>query len=363
MNKYILLFGIILAAFLNTEGKDYNYFDASSFTVTNKAQSDAPVYSRLNVDKYPDLNAKLRRFFRHSTGIGLRFRTDSPSIRAIWTVPDTEHLTNAPAIATKGLDLYIRDEKSGKWLWAGYGSPEYVGKEGNRTLVDNMEWGMKECLLYLPVFQSLDSLRIGIEKGYVIESDGGFVRAPIVAMGSSFTHGNSVSRPGMAWPQQLSRMIGIDVANLGTSGVCKLEPVLADIIADTDADMFIFDTFSNPTAQEVRERFVPFVKRIREKHPETPLVFLKTFHRENTNFDLKKRKVEEDRTAAAEEELAKVMKTDRNIYYFSPGLYSGDDHETTCDGTHPSDLGYHRAAENISKKLKPLLKKYKIKQD
>lgn len=363
MKKLIMLMVTLMLLQLPAVAKtEFTYVDASNFGVINKGMDDGKKFNRLDISKYPGLTERMRQYFTFPTGIAVRFRTNSPVIRAIWEVPDTMQRTNGPALATKGLDLYIRDTQNNKWLWAGCAMPKYLGKKYSATIVEDMEPGMKECMLYLPLFQEVRDLKIGVEKGSVIESDPAFKPAKIVAMGSSFTHGASASRPGMAWPQQLSRMLDMDIVNYGTSGICKMEPVLADIIADTDADIFIFDTFSNPSAKEVHERFAPFVKRIREKHPNTPLVFLHTFYRENGNFNLKKRQYELDRTAAAEEELAKVMKTDKNIYYLNPGLYAGDDHESTCDGTHPSDLGYQRAAVNIAEKIRPILKKYNIKK-
>ena len=137
--------------------------------------------------------------------------------------------------------------------------------------------------------------------------------------------------------------------------------MLAEIIGDTDAYLFFFDAFSNPSAEQIHERLVPFVKKIREKHPETPLVFLQTFIRETDNFNLKKRQFEAEKRAAAEEEMAKIMKSDKNIYFINPGLYAGDDHESSCDGVHPSDLGYQRAVDNIEPHIRKILARYNIR--
>lgn len=39
------------------------------------------------------------------------------------------------------------------------------------------------------------------------------------------------------------------------------------------SDAMVFDAFSNPSAQMIRERLIPFIARIREKLPTTPLIF------------------------------------------------------------------------------------------
>ncbi|MDE7437758.1 MAG: SGNH/GDSL hydrolase family protein [Muribaculaceae bacterium] len=360
--KKLFLFLVLTALTLSAvaAGKpEFKYVDASTLTTINKGHNNGMQFKRVDISKYPGLSLRHRHYFGFPTGIALRFRTNSPSIKANWVTTDSCNKNNMPANSTKGLDLYIKD-KDGKWLWAGFGRAKYNGTKHSSTLVSGMDTTMKECMLYLPLFMELEALKIGVEKGSKIESEGGFKRAPIVAMGSSYTHGSGTSRAGMAWPAQLSRMLGVDIANFGTSGICKMEPFLADIIADTDADMFIFDTFSNPTAEEIHERFVPFVKRIREAHPNTPLVFLQTFVRESGNFDLKKRKFEEDKRQAAAEELAKIMKTDKNIYFLNPGLYSGTNHDAMCDGVHPSDAGYIVAAQFLEPQIREIMKKYNI---
>ena len=361
--KKILL--ILSAAFmvLNVVAapkKEYKYVDASTFTVANKAHNNGLVYQRVDTLKYPELTPQQKKYLNFSTGIGLRFSTNSPNIRAKWTQHDQATRANSPAIASNGLDLYIKD-KEGKWLFAGVAYPKIGKKEATYNLVEDMDGQWKECMIFLPLFTTIDKLEIGVLKDSEIKSDGGFTRAPIVAMGSSYTHGAASSRPGMPWPAQLSRRLGLDIANFGTSGICKLEPGLAHIIADTDADMFIFDGFSNPSAKEIRERLPEFVKIIRKAHPDTPLVFLQTFYRENSNFNLKKRKFEEEKRAAASEEMKKLMANDKNLYFLDPGLYAGDDHESSADGVHPTDMGYQRAVDNIEPHIRKIMTKYNIK--
>ena len=359
MKKLLLLLAI--AAFCmptwSADTKNLKYVDGTTLTIINKPQHDGNRLRRINTDKYPDLTSRVRHYLNMPTGMALRFRTNSPVIRAKWTTLDTLRHTNMASISEKGLDLYIKQD--GKWLWAGFGNPKFEGTKHASTMINDMDTTMKECMLYLPTFMQVNSIEIGVAPDSRIESCGDIKRAPVVAMGSSYTHGSGTSRAGMAWPAQLSRMLGVDIANYGTSGQQKMEQFFADIICDTDADMFIFDCFSNPSPKEIHERFAPFVKKIRSKHPTTPLVFLETVDRECKNFDLKKRKFENDKEQAAREEIAKVIANDPNIYFFEPGLYTGTDHETSVDGTHPGDMGYQRAAINIAEKINatPALKK------
>lgn len=73
-------------------------------------------------------------------------------------------------------------------------------------------------------------------------------RHRIVVIGSSITHGSSASRPGMTYTARLGRTLGFGFINLGASGQCKLDTFFARIAAETRADAFLFDVFSNPSA-------------------------------------------------------------------------------------------------------------------
>lgn len=356
MKRYLILLAaamIGLNTFAAKEKRKLRYSDAAQMTVVNKAQPGGNPFARVETDRYPDLPSRVKYYLDYPTGLAIRFRTNSDIIKAKWTTADTINRVNSTPLSSKGLDLYI--EKDGRWLHAGVGTPKYTGKKHEATIVASMDTTMKECLLYLPTFIILENLSIGVDPEATLESDGGFVAPRIVAMGSSITHGSGASRPGTTWPAMLSRAIGMDIANLGTSGLCKLEPFFAEIIADTKADLFIFDVFSNPSAEQIRERLAPFVARIRKAHPDTPLLFLQTEVRESGNFDLKKRDFESRKRQAAREEMMKLIRNDKNIHFLDPGLEIGDDHEATVDLVHPTDLGYRRITDHIAPEVLKLI--------
>lgn len=154
--------------------------------------------------------------------------------------------------------------------------------------------------------------------------------------------------------------MNFECSNLGASGQCKLDTFFAHIAAETQADVFVFDVFSNPSARQIEERLDGFVRCIRESHPATPLIFLQTEVRENGNFDLKKRAFEADKREAARKGMKKLLQTDENIWFIDPGMDLGDDHEATVDGVHPSDLGFERMLEKLHPLIIQILQKYEI---
>ncbi|MFQ6940350.1 MAG: SGNH/GDSL hydrolase family protein [Alistipes finegoldii] len=136
-------------------------------------------------------------------------------------------------------------------------------------------------------------------------------RHKIVVHGSSITHGIAAGRAGMAYSSRLGRDTGLYCINLGFSGQCTMQPEFASYLSRVEADAFVFDCFSNPSAEVINERFDAFVDTIRRTHPTTPLIFLQTIRRETRNFSTRIEKFEREKQAAAEAQVRDRMKTDK----------------------------------------------------
>ncbi len=334
------------------------YVDAATLTLVNKAQPTSQPFHRVEVADYADLSKTVRLYYTYSTGVAVVFRTDSRTLTARWTTTDRKTSTHYAALAQKGMDLYIK--RDGKWIFAGIARPK-EGAEHTAKIVEHMDGSEKECLLYLPLFDEVKSLEIGVDANARIEAVKNPFRHKIVVIGSSITHGVGASRPGLAYPAQLERATGFEFVNLGASGQCKMEQFFAHVAADVEADAFLFDSFSNPSAQQIDERLQSFVKTIRTAHPATPLIFLQTEVRESRNFNDKIRKFEDDKRAASEAGMHKLLKQDKHIYFLNPGMPLGDDHEATVDGVHPSDLGFNRMLEVVQPQIIRILRRYDIR--
>ena len=223
-----------------------------------------------------------------------------------------------------------------------------------------MDGTMKECLLYLPILSEEYSVKIGVDEGSVLEAIPNPFRYRIGIFGSSFTHGISTSRAGMAYPAIFNRDTGLQLLSLGCSGNCKLQDYFADVLAAADVDAFVFDTFSNPSIEQIKERLFPFIEKIQAAHPGKPLIFQRTIYREWRNFDQNRAKAEADRIAAVDSLMKIACRKYKDVYYIYPNA-SAKDHETTQDGTHPSDRGYQLWAQSIEKPVRKILRKYGIK--
>ena len=164
----------------------------------------------------------------------------------------------------------------------------------------------------------------------------------------------------MSWPMQFMRNTGIQILSLGCSGNCKMQPYFADVLAAADVDAIIFDAFSNPDADMIRERIFPFIERLQKAHPDIPLIFIQTIYRESRNFNSTNDMRDQAKMDAGAEMMAEAVKKYDNVYFVNT-TSTGKGHETSVDGTHPSDMGYKAWAESIEKPVMKILHKYGLK--
>lgn len=343
---------------LNAQTPKIVYQDASKFHLYGKAFNNQQQYHRADTATYNALPATVKNLLTHSAGLAIVFKTNSKSISAKWCVTDKKPGNNMTLIAQKGLDLYIK--RDGKWQFAGVGRPSNICSEF--TLVKAMDNTEKECMIFLPLYDELKSLEIGVEAGSSIASLDNPFRKRVVIYGSSIVHGASAGRPGMAYPAILSRNTGLYFMNLGISGNAKMEKSAAEMVSDIEADAFILDCVPNPSPQQIKERAEDFVKTVRAKHTKAPIILIQSIFREQGNFDLEvKERVKQQNveiTAAFNRLKSAGVK---DLYLITSENLLGDDHDASTDGVHPNDLGFYRMAAQLGSQIIKILGQYNIK--
>ena len=339
---------------------DYNFTEASGLTMVGKLMTDTPnPYHRVDTVRFKGFTKAENKQVRMSAGLAIAFKTDSKTITIKTEYRDRSFPVNTGGLSARGYYLYIR--KDGQWLWAASAVARDNKPDENVTLIKNMDGSMHECLLYLPTFSEESSIKIGTEKNATIEAIENPFRHRIGIFGSSFTHGTSTSRAGMSYPDQLSRMTGLQFLSLGCSGNCKLQSYFADVLCAADVDALVFDGFSNPEAPMIEERLFPFIEKIQKAHPGVPLIFQHTIYREYRNFNTDRDHNETIKAAMADSLMKIAVKKYKDVYYVTTTCATSKDHEATVDGIHPSDYGYTLWAKSIEKPIKKILKKYGIK--
>lgn len=362
MKRIMIIAALIMAATaLSAQTpKDvvYTFTEASDLNLIGKIHKDTPnPYHRVDTVKYKGFTRGENYQVRTPAGIAVLFKTNSSVITVKTEYGQQSSHTSTMPLAYRGYDLYIKD--GNQWLWAGAGASKPEKADANVTLVKDMDNTEKECLLYLPLYSEVYSVKIGTEKGSKIEAIESPFRHRIGIFGSSFTHGISTSRAGMSYPMQLMRWTGLQILGLGCSGNCRMQPYFGEVLCDADVDALIFDAFSNPNAKMIEERLFPFIEQLQKSHPDIPLIFQQTIYRERRNFN---------KTVAANEQAkqdiaAKLMKEAcrkyKNVYFVQTNA-TDELHETSVDGTHPGDYGYTLWAQSIQKPILKILKKYGI---
>ena len=333
--------------------------EASQLNLIGKLCPDTPhIYNRVDTLVYNGFNQKENTLARESSGIAVLFKTDSKKISVQTIYEMRGHPLNATPIAYAGYDLYIK--KDGEWLWAGSGVSSDAHPERVKDIVKDMDGSMHECLMYLPLFSILDSVKIGIDGGaeiYPLESP---FRHRVAIFGSSFTHGASCSRPGMTYPAIFTRETGIQLLSLGVSGNSKLQQSFARVIAGADIDALIVDAFSNPSVEEIEERLFPFIETVQAAHPDIPIIFQRTIYRENRNFNMASERREQERIDRSIALVKEAQQKYKNIYLVYPDATSPR-HDTSVDGIHPGDYGYWLWAQSIEKPVLKILSQYGIR--
>ncbi len=356
----IVLLDVLDAPSSSSETK-LQFTEASDLTLLGKVFPDTrKPYERMDFKRFGGWDRNDRNLLEMSSGIMVSFRTDAPEISV---KPIFKSLSNSKSsgYAVRGFDLYIRE--NGKWVWAGdcaYRSTIETENGRVRTLVREMAPGMKECLLYLPTYSKETSVKIGIPEGYTIEKGDNPFRHRICLHGSSFMHGANTSRAGQTVPGFLTRSTGLQFCSLGVSGDCKMQPQFANALKEADVDAFVFDAFSNGSDESIEANLFNFIETIQSAKPGVPLIFLGSIRMERDNFNTQKAEQDGKRVAKGEELIAKAVKKYKDVYFIKSNA-ADPAHDTTADGVHPADWGYHLWAESIREPLLKILRKYGIR--
>lgn len=362
IRKFILMIFVPLlyvSAMAQNADVTYTFTEASELNIIGKIHDDTPnPYHRVDTARYHGWNKVENIQVRCPAGLAVLFKTNTSTISVKTEYGWKSEFVNMTAISYKGYDLYIK--RDGEWLYAASGVARPKKEDKNLVLISNLEEGYKECMLYLPIYCEVRSVKIGVEQGSDIQSLDSPFRHRIGIYGSSFTQGICASRAGMSYPMQLMRNTGLQFLALGCGGNGKMQPHFAEILCDADVDAFVFDVFSNPTSELIEERLFPFIEKVRSAHPDIPLIFQQTIYRERRNFDQKYMEKEKTKQALAARLMKEACKKYNNVYFIQTSA-TDDLHSTSVDGSHPNDYGYTLWAKSIEKPLLRILKKHGIK--
>lgn len=259
---FLCLLFIINANFLNHDSKETNckcvcvrlrvvtamgqslkYYNADDFPLIGKMSDDTEErYARLPLSCKGESKKWVWILGQDTPGLAVRFATNSTAIAAKWVTKRNNSMSHMAMVGVKGLDLYVL--KSGKWRYVRCARPK--GKENEGVIISDMKGEMNEYMLYLPLYDGIETLEIGIEEKAVIRQpqvESPVTERPVICYGTSITQGGCATRPGMAYTNILSRMLNREVVNLGFSGHGHLEYEIAELMTHRNPSVIVMDLF------------------------------------------------------------------------------------------------------------------------
>lgn len=350
--------------------KPWTYVDAQNLRIINHAFAGETerTYARLPryvKDSIPE-GRELWDRQQCSSGIGVRFATNSTRIGCKYTLYWDTHMIHMADTGLKGTDLYILEGDS-VWRHVNTNRP-YVKKDenGNKaklvesTYVSNLDGKMHEYVIYFPLYDGIEDFSVKVDSGAVITKGSPEVinaNRRIVAYGTSILQGGCASRTGMAATNIIGRELNCEVVNLGFSGEGKQDTYIARAMATIpDVDVFLLDPVPNCTEMMCDTLTYNFVKTLRALRPDVPIVMLEGPIYPYARYDSFFGKYLPKKNDAFRRNYERLKaENPNNLYYVTSEGLDGPEDDGTVDGIHLTDLGFLHYANKMIPILRPLL--------
>jgi len=335
---------------------DFNnikYYGEESFLLEGTFIHDSLKENRY--DRLPALYKEIVRepvwdLSKHSSGLSIRFLSNSSIITAKWEVLNNFSMDHMPDTGIKGVDLYFKNND--KWQYINTGRP--VGFKNEYKLVENMDNELREYKLFLPLYDGIINIEIGVDSLSYVKKPERNEKKPIIFYGTSITQGACASRPGMAHTNIISRKLDRDVINFGFSGNGRMEQPIAQLISNSNPIFYVIECMPNMYPPDlVSSNTIPLVDTIRSKDPDTPIILVDLFTSPLTTLDKNAIRGTIEMNNALKAQYDKMIKNGyNNIIYLESQNALGTDFEGTVDGVHFTDLGVIRYSDVLIEKFK-----------
>lgn len=233
----------------------------------------------------------------------------------------------------------------------------------SRFCFSDLPAGEKLVELWLPQHATFVLRHLEVEEGAEI-TRWHDTRPRWLTYGSSLTHCAEAVSPVKTWPAIVARDRSWNLTCLGFAGQCHLDLLVARLIRDLPADFISICAginIYNQASLSVRSfvsTLIGWVRIIREKHPETPILLVSPIYSEER--ESKPNRVDwtlADYRSAVEEAAQRLISHgDRWIAYQDGLELFGPAHTALMpDGLHPNTEGYATFGGNFLAKAVPKL--------
>jgi hypothetical protein len=245
----------------------------------------------------------------------------------------------------------------GRWQYVRTGFPK--GKSTEQILLSDGDGVSREYLLNLPLYDGVDSLKIGIDaQAYITDATDKYLlsKKPVVYYGSSIAQGGCASRPGMLFTNILSRQMDRSFVNFGFSGNGRFETSVGEAMTEIDAALYVIDCNPNTDVELIYQRAIDLVRMLKKQHPDVPILMVEGYPDESKYLVTGGNKKVEEKNIELKKAFESLKKSGTTKLYYQVGAdLIGNDHEGTVDGVHPTDVGMMRIADVLLPAIKKLL--------
>ena len=356
MKKTLLLI-LALAACMSGQAQTrwFNPFDEGAETHGQGWSELRKGYTRLPAKAEKTVRPSVWSLSRNAAGLSLAFISDAGEIDVRYGVKGRHAMFHMPATGTSGVDLYAID-RDGRTRWcAPHFTPSF--RDTINYSYDNLTYFPEgateyEYHLYLPLYNTINWLEIGVPEGSKVEFLPVSDHRPVVVYGTSIAQGACASRAGMAWTNIVEREMRLPVINLAFSGNGRLEGELFDLLNEIEAGVYIIDCLPNVSAN-IDSLVTAGVTRLREGH-DCPILLVEHsgYTNEYTNESRSYYRKSNAELKATYDRL--VSEGVEQLHYLSSEEI-GFGIDCMVEGVHPNDIGMRRQADAVISKLKAIM--------
>lgn len=350
----------------------------AEYTWWNPTQSDQPViegqgwsgaalqhpYDRLPAPAEQRVRKEVWSLSHDGAGLMIRFRASTDQVVIRYTAGRKQTaLPHMPATGVSGVDLYAVNS-DGDYLWC---AGKYTFGDTIQYRFTNLEPNDpqhkkgREYRLYLPLYNSVKWLEIGVPNGVTLTPLPVRPDKPIVIYGTSIAQGACASRPGMAWTSILGRKLDRPIINLGFSGNGRLEKEVVDFLPEIDAKLYVLDCLPNLIAtvgikpDTIKARIIQSVKTLRQRRPATPILLVEHAGYTEGGINPTRKQLYTEVNELMQQAYTQLLNEGTEQLYLLSKSAINLDIDAMVDGTHPTDLGMQQYADAYERMIRPIL--------